>query len=233
MKEQQMRTMPIVALRGMTLLPGMLVHLDISRDITKRAIEEAMAADGMVFITDQRDATIESPSFYDLFEIGVIAQIRQEIKLKDDIVRVMLSTKERAELVSLNQTKPFLMGDVTAYGGQEEEPSGDLEQTAMCRDLREVYTLYLNENPRVGRSALQKIQKTEDLERLIDLVAMHMNMDYQKRQEILECVDLEQRYEIVAHTLLEEINIARIRESYRSKVKEEIDKNQKEYFLRE
>lgn len=233
MKEQQMRTMPIVALRGMTLLPGMLVHLDISRDITKRAIEEAMAADGMVFITDQRDATIESPSFYDLFEIGVIAQIRQEIKLKDDIVRVMLSTKERAELVSLNQTKPFLMGDVTAYGGQEEEPSGDLEQTAMCRDLREVYTLYLNENPRVGRSALQKIQKTEDLERLIDLVAMHMNMDYQKRQEILECVDLEQRYEIVAHTLLEEINIARIRESYRSKVKEEVDKNQKEYFLRE
>ena len=233
MKEQQMRTMPIVALRGMTLLPGMLVHLDISRDITKRAIEEAMAADGMVFITDQRDATIESPSFYDLFEIGVIAQIRQEIKLKDDIVRVMLSTKERAELVSLNQTKPFLMGDVTAYGGQEEESSGDLEQTAMCRDLREVYTLYLNENPRVGRSALQKIQKTEDLERLIDLVAMHMNMDYQKRQEILECVDLEQRYEIVAHTLLEEINIARIRESYRSKVKEEIDKNQKEYFLRE
>lgn len=233
MKEQQMRTMPIVALRGMTLLPGMLVHLDISRDITKRAIEEAMAADGMVFITDQRDATIESPSFYDLFEIGVIAQIRQEIKLKDDIVRVMLSTKERAELVSLNQMKPFLMGDVTAYGGQEEEPSGDLEQTAMCRDLREVYTLYLNENPRVGRSALQKIQKTEDLERLIDLVAMHMNMDYQKRQEILECVDLEQRYEIVAHTLLEEINIARIRESYRSKVKEEVDKNQKEYFLRE
>ena len=233
MKEQQMRTMPIVALRGMTLLPGMLVHLDISRDITKRAIEEAMAADGMVFITDQRDATIESPSFYDLFEIGVIAQIRQEIKLKDDIVRVMLSTKERAELVSLNQTKPFLMGDVTAYGGQEEEPSGDLEQTAMCRDLREVYTLYLNENPRVGRSALQKIQKTEDLERLIDLVAMHMNMDYQKRQEILECVDLEQRYEIVAHTLLEEINIARIRESYRSKVKEEVAKNQKEYFLRE
>lgn len=234
MKEQQMKTMPVVALRGMTLLPGMLVHLDISRDITKRAIEESMAADAMVFITVQRDETIESPSFYDLYEIGVIAKIRQEIKLKDDVVRVMLSTKERGDLLSLNQTKPFLMGDIVPYEWQEENDHiGEIEKVAMCRDLREIYTLYLNENPRAGRSALDQIRKTEDLGRLIDLIAMHMNMDYVKRQEILECLDLEQRYEIVSHVLLEEINISRIRESYRSKVKEEVDKNQKEYFLRE
>lgn len=234
MKEQQMKTMPVVALRGMALLPGMLVHLDISRDITKQAIEQAMAVDGMVFINLQRDAGIEMPSFYDLYEIGVIAKVRQVIKLKDDIIRVMLSTKERGNLLSLSQTKPFLIGDVAPYEwGDEGEHIGEIERVAMCRDLREIYTIYLNENPRVGRSALEQIRKTEDLGRLIDLVAMHMNMSYEKRQEVLECLDLEQRYEMVSHVLLEEINIARIREAYRSKVKEEVDKNQKEYFLRE
>lgn len=229
-----MKTMPILALRGMTLLPGMLVHLDISRGITQKAIEEAMAQDGMIFITLQRDETMEFPSFYDLYEIGVIAKIRQEIRMKDDIVRVMLATKQRGNLLSLNQTKPFLMGDVTPYEWEEELLSvGEVEQTAMCRDLREIYTVYLNENPRAGRSALEQIRKTEDLGCLTDLIAMHMNMDYRKRQEVLECLDLQQRYEIISQILLEEINIGRIRESYHNKVKEEVDKNQKEYFLRE
>lgn len=234
MSEQQMKTMPILALRGMTVLPGMLVHFDISREITRRAIEEAMAGDGTIFITVQRDETIESPSFYDLYEIGVIAKIRQEIKLKDDVVRVMISTKERGNLLSLNQTKPFLMGDIVPYGREEEEESvGEAEKEAMCRNLRDIYTMYLNENPRAGRSALDKIQSTTDLGSLIDLVAMHINMGCQKRQEILECLDLERRYELVSAVLLEEVNISRIREAYRSKVKEEVDKNQKEYFLRE
>lgn len=234
MKEQQMKTMPIIALRGMALLPGMLVHLDISRKITKRAIEEAMAVDGMVFITAQRDDSVETPSFHDLYEIGVVAQVRQEVKLKEDVVRVMLSIKERGNMLSLHQTKPFLIGDIVSYDwDDEQEYIGKTEQIAMCRDLKEIYTLYLNEHPRVGRGALEQIRKTNHLGKLTDLVAMHMNMDYLKRQEILECLDWEQRYEMVSQILLEEINIARIRESYRNKVKEEVDKNQKEYFLRE
>lgn len=234
MKEQQMKTMPILALRGMTLLPGMLVHLDISRGITKKAIEEAMEGDRMVFITLQRDETIETPSYYDLNEIGVIAKIRQELRTKGSSIRVMLATKRRGNLLSLNQTKPFLMGDVVPSEWEEEMGCiGENEQAAMCRDLWDIYGAYLNEYPRAGRSAIEQIQKTEDVSSLTDMIAMHINMDYLKRQEILECVDLQQRYEMVSHYLLDEINIARIRESYRNKVKEEVDKNQKEYFLRE
>lgn len=108
MSEQQMKTMPILAMRDVCVLPGMLVHLDVSREITKRAIEEAMAEDGSIFLTLQRDESIETPSFHDLYEIGVIAKIKQEIKVKDDVLRVMISTKERGNLLSLNQTKPFL-----------------------------------------------------------------------------------------------------------------------------
>lgn len=234
MSEQQMKTMPILAMRGMTVLPGMLVHLDISREITRRAIEEAMAADGMIFLTLQRDETIESPSFYDLYEIGVVAKIKQEVKVKENVLRVMISTKERGCLRSLNQTKPFLMGDVSPYVWNEEESwVGEAEKEAMCRNLKDIYTIYLNENPRAGRSALDKIRNMRDLGELTDLVAMHINMGYQKRQEILECLDLEQRYELVAAVLMQEVNISRIREAYRNKVKEEVDKNQKEYFLRE
>lgn len=234
MSEQQMKSMPILALRGMTVLPGMLIHLDISRDITKCAIEEAMAGNGEIFITVQKEDEIEAPEYHDLYEIGVAAKIRQEVKLKDDIVRIMLSTKYRAKMLSLSQTTPFLMGDIIPYeNGDEADGIGFMEREAMCRNLKEIYHVYLNENPRAGRSALEKIDKTDDLGKLTDLVAMHTNMSYDKRQEVLECLDPERRYEIVAAVLLEEVNIFRIREAYRNKVKEEVDKNQKEYFLRE
>ena len=234
MSEQQMKTMPILAMRDVCVLPGMLVHLDVSREITKRAIEEAMAEDGSIFLTLQRDESIETPSFHDLYEIGVIAKIKQEIKVKDDVLRVMISTKERGNLLSLNQTKPFLKGDVVPYEwGDEELRLGALEKEAMCRNLKDVYTIYLNENPRASRSDLEKIQGMKDLGKLTDLIAMHINMGFDKRQEILECLDLELRYEMVAGILTNEVNLSRIREGYRRKVKEEVDKNQKEYFLRE
>lgn len=233
MSEQQMKTMPILAMRGMTVLPGMLLHLDISRGITRKAIEEAMAADGMIFLTLQRDETIESPSFYDLYEIGVIAKIKQEVKVKENVLRVMISTKERGHLLSMNQTKPFPMGDVCRYGSAEDSFPDEAAQEAMCRNLKDIYTIYLNENPRAGRSALDKIRSMENIGELTDLVAMHINMSYMKRQEILECLDLEKRYELVSSVLMQEVNISRIREAYRGKVKEEVDKNQKEYFLRE
>ncbi len=146
----------------------------------------------------------------------------------------MISTLERGNLLSLNQTKPFLVGDVVPYSWDEAEDFiGESEKAAMCRNLKEIYNIYLNENPRAGRSALDKIRKTENLSKLTDLIAMHINMGYEKRQEILECLDLERRYELVSSVLMEEVNISRIREAYRNKVKEEVDKNQKEYFLRE
>lgn len=213
MSEQQMKTMPILAMRDVCVLPGMLVHLDVSREITKRAIEEAMAEDGSIFLTLQRDESIETPSFHDLYEIGVIAKIKQEVKVKDDVLRVMISTKERGNLLSLNQTKPFLKGEVVPYEwGDEELRPGALEKEAMCRNLKDVYTIYLNENPRASRSDLEKIQGMKDLGKLTDLIAMHINMGFDKRQEILECLDLELRYEMVAGILTNEVNLSRIRE---------------------
>lgn len=234
MSDDQMKTMPILALRGMAVLPGMLIHLDVSREITKCAIEYAMAGDGTIFITAQREEDVESPSFYDLHEIGVIAKVRQEVKLKGNVVRLMVSTRGRGRMLSLNQTKPFLLGDIVPHESWDEsEMPSTIDREAMCRNLKDIYRAYLEENPRAGRSAYEKITRTEDLGPLTDLIAMHINMSYDKRQQVLECLDLAERYEIVSSVLMDEINLSKIREEYRNKVKEEVDKNQKEYFLRE
>ncbi|MBO5489600.1 MAG: LON peptidase substrate-binding domain-containing protein, partial [Eubacterium sp.] len=231
MIQEQMKTMPILALRGMTVLPGMLIHLDVNRDMTKRAIEAAMEADGMIYIVTQIDEAVETPTFEDLCEVGVFAQIRQEIKMKDNITRIMISTKQRGRLFAMTQTKPYLVGDVMPI--ESETMLDESEKKAMCRELKETYTLYLNENPRASRSGLEQIRKLNDLGKLTDLIAMHVNMGFDKRQELLECVDAGKRFEWISRFLLAEIRIGKIRDDYRNKVKQEVDNNQKEYFLRE
>ena len=229
-----MKTLPIIALKGMTILPGMLVHLDVNRDITKLAIDEAMAGDCIVFITSQKDERVELPLYSDLASVGVVARIRQVIKLENDVVRILVSTTQRATLATLIQNEPFLMGDVVLYDkNSEEETVSEIEKTAMCRDIKDMYTLYLGQNPGVGKSAYEKIQKQEDLDTLLDLIAMHIPMTVEKRQEVLECFPVEDRFYLISEYLSTEIDILRIRADYKTKVKSEVDKNQKEYFLRE
>ena len=225
-------TVPVLPLRDIVVLPGMLVHLDINREISKLAVRQAMEGDGTVFITAQKDPNVETPTFYDLYEIGVIATIRQEVKLKEHVVRVMISTKERAKLFSLTQTKPYLMGDCVSVGDDEEDLSR-VESQAMMRNLRELYEDYLAENPRASRSARDKIRETASLSNLIDVITMQVAIPFSKRQDILNCLKLTERYELLNEYLIEEVNIFKIREEYRNKVQEEVSKNQKEYFLRE
>ena len=224
-------TIPILPLRDIVVLPGMLVHLDINREISKLAVREAMDGDGTIFITAQQDPGVDSPTFQDLFEIGVIAKIRQEVKLKDRVIRVMISTRERARLLSVTQTKPYLSGDCVTIGSDSD--LSIVEEEAMIRNLRELYEEYLSENPRASRSAVDKIRETDDLSTLIDVMTMQVGLSFCKRQDILNCLDVASRYELLNSYLIEEVNIFRIREEYRSKVQEEVSKNQKEYFLRE
>ncbi|MBO4396158.1 MAG: LON peptidase substrate-binding domain-containing protein, partial [Eubacterium sp.] len=222
-------TIPILPLRDIVVLPGMLVHLDINREISKLAVREAMDGDGTIFITAQQDPGVDSPTFQDLFEIGVIAKIRQEVKLKDRVIRVMISTRERARLLSVTQTKPYLSGDCVTIGSDSD--LSIVEEEAMIRNLRELYEEYLSENPRASRSAVDKIRETDDLSTLIDVMTMQVGLSFCKRQDILNCLDVASRYELLNSYLIEEVNIFRIREEYRSKVQEEVSKNQKEYFL--
>ena len=150
--EKQIKTMPVIALKGMVILPGMLVHLDMKRDISKRAVDEAMAGDGLVFITNQNDENVELPLYKDLRAVGVVAKIRQVLRLEEDVVRTLVSTTDRGTLLCLNQNEPYLTGDVDVYETEEEITDED-EYEAKCRDARQLYDKYLIKNPSVGRSA--------------------------------------------------------------------------------
>lgn len=232
--DEQMRTLPLIALKGMAILPGMLVHLDVTRDITKLAIEEAMANDSMVFITSQKDDQVELPIYSDLKPVGVMGKIRQVIKLEHHVVRILVSTLERATMAALIQNEPYLLGEVVLQDEADGSVSmRDIEREAMCRDIKEMYVRYLELNPGVGRGAFDRIRREAELGPLLDLIAMHIPMDLEKRQEILECFDASDRFYLVSEYLAEEIDILRLRADYRTKVKTEVDKNQKEYFLRE
>ncbi len=232
--DEQMKTLPMIALKGMTILPGMLVHLDVSRDITKHAIDEAMANDAMIFIVSQKDDRVELPIYSDLMSVGVLAKIRQVIKLENDVVRILVSTLRRGTLAALVQNEPLLIGDVVLHDSKEEaQEISDIEKQAMCQEIKDVYTLYLGQNPAAGRSAYEKIKKEKDLDKLLDLVAMHIPIDLDKRQIILECFGVRERFSLVAQLLRNELEIFKFRNEFRSKVKAEVDKNQKEYYLRE
>ncbi len=230
--EELTYTTPILPLKDIVVLPGMLVHLDINREISKLAVKAAMEGDGTVFITAQRDPEVDTPAYPDLYEIGVIAKIRQEVKLKDRVIRVMISTRERARLISMTQTKPFLVG-ISEVIPSEELSLDPMETEAMMRNLRELYEEYLNENPRASRSAIDKIRESTSLDNLIDIIAMQVSITFAKRQEVLETTDLTRRYQLLNEYLIEEVNIFKLREEYKIKVHEEVTKNQKEYFLRE
>ena len=232
MSEEVTNSIPILPLRDIVVLPGMLIHLDINREISKLAVRKAMDGDGMVLIIAQRDPGVDVPGYNDLFEVGVLAKIRQEVRLKERVIRIMVSTKSRATLLSVTQTKPYVAGEYVPIGSDDSDIRS-VEAEAMMRNLREVYDEYLTENPRASRSSLDKIKETESLSVLIDVIAMQVPISFDKRQEILSCIETLKRYELLTEYLLEEVNIYKIREEYRSKLQEEFSRNQKEYFLRE
>lgn len=237
--DNQIKTLPVIALRGMTVLPGMLIHFDISREMTLAAVNEAMAGDRYVFVTSQKDADIDKPSYYDLYEVGVIARIKQIVKLQDNLMRIMISSKQRATLLSMPQSSPFLIGDVKPYEPSPEELAKDsyemneAEKEAALRNMKEMFAVYMVENPKAGKSIYDKIQKERDLGTLLDLIGMNLPIPMERRQDLLECFSVPKRFRELSKILANEIEISKIREEYREKVKDTVEKNQKDYFLRE
>ena len=229
--EKQIKTMPVIALKGMVILPGMLVHLDIKRDISKKAVDEAMAGEGVVFITNQNDENVELPLYKDLRAVGVVAKIRQVMRLEEDVVRALVSTTDRATLLCLNQNEPYLTGDVDVY--ETAEITDEVEYEAMCREARQVYENYLIKNPSVGRSAYDKIQQSKSLGQILDLIMMHIPMSFEMRQCFLECFDLRDRFYYVLNFVGRELDILEERQKFCQAVKTTLEKNQKEYYLRE
>lgn len=225
--------MPAVALRGMVILPGMIAHFDISREKSIKAIEQAMMDAQKIFLVAQRDIEQEDPNTDDLYRIGVIAEVKQVIKLQNNIVRILVEGKERAELASFIETERYLFAEIMRFDEEVDEGLLEDARLAMVRSIQETYGKYQTVNPRAGKELLRQINTITDLEKLMDQIANNLPVSYDEKQKILEAISLTERYEVLMALLLKEIEITAIKNEFQAKVKERVDKNQKEYILRE
>lgn len=224
--------LPAIALRGTTILPDMIVHFDVSREKSIKAIEKAMVQDQRVFLITQRDPQTEEPSQEDLYTVGTIGEIKQLVKNRKNMVQVLVEGKQRAELVHFDSEDVYLEAEVALF--EEEEISLDENvKEAMLRGIKELFVRYCNENTKMSKDLAGQILEIEEIEKVIDQIAVNLPMKYEDKQKILEAASLEDRYETLGMILSNEIEIMQIRIDLSNKVKERVDKNQREYILRE
>lgn len=225
-------TMPVIALRGMTVLPKMMLHFDISRPKSAAAVEKAMVGDQKVCLLTQRDSEEDDPDIEGLHSIGTVAVIKQLVKMPGNVIRVMVEGLERAELLALEDEDPMLVGEIETVLGFDEMID-DVTRQAMMEIVRDKLSLYGKENQRIAKEVIPGLLMLTDLGELLDQIAVQLSWDYQVRQQVLESVMMEERYALVMKHLLTEIEVTKVKKELQSHVKERIDKNQKDYILRE
>lgn len=225
--------LPAIALRGTTILPDMIVHFDVNREKSIKAIEKAMVQDQRVFLITQRDPETEEPGQEDLYKIGTIAEIKQLVKSKKNILQVLVEGKERAELLGFEENDLYLDAEVALFQEEAQEAPGENVKEAMLRGIKELFIRYCNENPKLSKDLAGQILETEEIDRVLDQIAVNLPMKYEDKQKILEAVTLEDRYEVLGMILSNEIEIMQIRMDLSNKVKQRVDKNQRDYILRE
>lgn len=227
------KQLPTVALRGLTILPGMVAHFDVSREKSIKAVEEAMMDEQEIFLLTQKNPQEEEPTAENLYSIGLVAEIKQVIKMPNDLVRVLVEGIERAELNCFTETEEYLLAEVIRFteDGLEDIPENARE--AMVRCLEEKYEQFCTYNSKNGKEAAKPIQEIHELDRLMDAIANSIPIGYEEKQRILEAVTITERYEVLMAILLREIDIATIRNDLAMKIKSKVEKNQREYILRE
>ncbi len=225
--------MPAVALRGMVILPGMIAHFDVSREKSIKAVEACMMEEQKIFLVTQRDVEQEEPALEDLYKIGIIAEVKQVIKLQNHIVRILVEGKERAEINTFLDHPEYLLAEIVRFDETVDDGLTEEVKTAMLRGVQETFERYGAVNPRMGKEMLRQVKETADLEKLMDMLANNLPFRYEEKQKMLEAVSLTERYEVLMALLLKEIEITAIKNEFQVKVKQRVDKNQKEYLLRE
>ena len=225
--------LPAIALRGTTILPDMIVHFDVSREKSIKAIEKAMVQEQRIFLITQRDPEVEEPVQEDLYRIGTIAEIKQLVKTKNNMIQVLVEGKERAELLHFEENSDYLDAEIALFKEEHAEEMDVNLKEAMMRGMKELFVRYCNENPKLSKDLANQILEQEEVQKVIDQIAVNLPMRYEDKQKILEAVTLEERYEVLGMILSNEIEIMQIRVDLNQKVKQRVDKNQRDYILRE
>lgn len=230
--KQPISILPAIALRGTTILPDMIVHFDVSRERSIKAIEAAMLHDQKIFLVTQKDPEVEKPELSELYQVGTVAYIKQVVKLPHDLLRVLVEGIERAELLGLEQEEPFLKAETALFEPDGAQYTKSLKE-AMFRSMQELFQRYCMESGKISKDLAAQIMNITELEELISQISVNVPLTYQNKQKILEAVSLENQYEVLAAILNNEIEVLQIGHDLQRKLKARVDKNQRDYILRE
>ena len=229
----EIKLMPLVALRNVAVLPGMLVHFDVNRKISIQAIEQAMKSDQMIFAVMQKDASVDEPTIDDLYPVGCVARIKQIIKLPGNLVRVLITGEQRGELDYLVSVSPYFSAQITVTEQEKATMYSAVEQRAMIGTLHDLLDVYFSVNTKLGKDIAEQLSGATELDRLMEQIIAMIPLTTTQRQALLEEQEFFPRFELLAQILANEIEELRIRKDLQTKVKAKVDKNQKEYVLRE
>ena len=224
--------MPAVALRGLTILPGMIAHFDISRERSLRAVEEAMEQDQKIYLVTQRNVNSEDPTQEDLYQMGIVADIKQVVRLQNDVVRILVDGISRAALLGFTDNEKYLEAEICYCDSNADSLPEDLRE-AMLLGVREAFHRYAAVVGKISKELIRQIDQYEDLEKLIDYVTNNLPVSYELKQQVLEAEDINDRYQVIVSLLLSQVEVISIKNELQKKVKVRVDKHQKEYVLRE
>lgn len=224
--------MPAVALRGLTILPGMIAHFDVSRERSLRAIEEAMEQDQKIYLVTQKNVDREDPTQEDLYQMGIVADIKQVVRLQNDVVRILVDGISRAALLGFTGNEKYLEAEICYCDSNADSLPEDLRE-AMLLGVREAFHRYAAVVGKISKELIRQIDQYEDLEKLIDYVTNNLPVSYELKQQVLEAEDINDRYQVIVSLLLSQVEVISIKNELQKKVKVRVDKHQKEYVLRE
>ncbi len=231
----QLLTMPVIPLRGMTILPDAVIHFDLNREKSVQALEEAMVKGGRIFLVAQKNPDVDNPGGEDLCPVGTISVVKQITKLPNQIVRILVEGKVRGILQGIREENQEFLEAYLAPAPQEEASSQEekVAREAMLRQITEYFTAFAVHYPKIDKNALQRYARITEPGSLMDQIAMNLPFNYERKQQVLEAIDLQERYRILGEYLLNEIRIAKAREELAHNIKDRVDNNQREYLLRE
>ena len=231
--ENEILHLPMVALRGMTVMPGKTVHFDISRERSIQAVQEAMTGNQRIFLTAQKKIETDEPKMEDVYEVGTIAVIQQIAKLPRQIMRVMVTGETRGILKQIEEEDPYLLAEAEVVDESGFEIPDEMNAEAMARGLKDIFVEYAAKNGKLPKELIAQILEIRGLKKLVDEIAANLPLYYTDQQELLDQLDFWERYELLALKLVNETEIMDIKDEIRLKVKERVDQHQREYILRE
>lgn len=231
MMKKEIKDIPVLPLRGVTIFPEMVMHFDVGREKSLKAIEQAMKQSEMILAVSQRDADVDEPTQEDLYEIGTLVEIKQTVKVGEGQLKVIVKGTARAKILSMQEEGTCISADVEVI--KDKLVKNDKEQQALIRTIAELFEKYASINPRITDEVLYGILGLKDSIEMMDIIIGHIVLEVEKKQAILECIDLKERMFKIVAILETEIEILTLQKDIFTKVKQNIDQSQKEYFLRE